>query len=66
MRIIKHGECLKFVCGECGCIWLANKSECKTQHHDSISMLPDWGYSCPDCGHWTSTRQEVRGEGDER
>ena len=62
MRVIKHGECLKFYCDGCGCIWLANKSECKKQEHGAAMMPIDWGYACPDCGKWTSTRTEARGE----
>ena len=61
MRILKHGQCLKFYCDGCGCEWLANKDECKKQTHDSTMLPTDWGYACPDCGKWISTRQEARG-----
>lgn len=60
MRILKHGECLKFYCDGCGCVWLANKSECKENPH-SASLLPtDWSYPCPDCGKLIATTSEAR------
>lgn len=65
MRIIKHGQCLKFYCDKCGCVWLANKDECKKRESIATLLPDDWGYACPDCGHYTFTREEARGEKEE-
>ena len=60
MRVLKHGECLKFYCQGCGCVWLANKSECKENSHSGSLLPTDWGYHCPDCGQWTTSRTDAR------
>ena len=60
MRIIKHGECLKFYCRGCGCVWLANKSECREDNHSGSLLPTDWSYRCPDCGQWTVSKTEAR------
>jgi len=62
MRIIKHGNFLEFVCEDCGCEWYASKKECKYITHDTTMLPSEWGYRCPDCGKWNTTRKEAKGE----
>ena len=62
MRIIKHGNFLKFYCVDCGCEWYASKNESIYVSHDATMMPPEWGFHCPDCGKWNTSRTEAKGD----
>ena len=55
MKIIKHGNALHFFCMGCGCQWVANKEECRTETriYESIPSGKDYVYNCPECGFRT-------------
>ena len=53
MRIIKHGNVMRFKCDACGCEFVANKDECKKQPKYSECMMTgtyEYYYHCPECG----------------
>lgn len=53
MKIIKHGtpkDCLHFICGKCGCEWLATKEEAdKTPDVFLVEENDGYVMTCPDC-----------------
>lgn len=48
MKLIKHGNCMRFVCENCGCEWNAVKKEC--EESPCFENLPRYIYKCPECG----------------
>ena len=52
MKIIKHGNALSFCCKGCGCEWIANRPECRSELrcYESIPSGKDYVYNCPECG----------------
>lgn len=60
MKILKHGNLLKFVCENCGCVWTAVKSECRESHIPEPMTTWYW-YICPECGRNTMG-QDVKAE----
>lgn len=49
MKLIKHGNAMRFVCDLCGCEWQAVKKECSAISLDNCRK--SYMYYCPECGH---------------
>lgn len=58
MKVIKHGNCLRFECRECGCVFQATEKENGTEYR-AYHNGDDSGFyrTCPDCGC-----EDVKGE----
>lgn len=53
MKVIVHGNCYKFICPECKCVFQATSNEKGVEWHDSCDFVPSAsGYftTCPECG----------------
>ena len=59
MKVITHGNALRFTCPRCACIFQATKNEKCVEWKDfGVDMPRSSGYfaACPECGE-----EEVRG-----
>jgi len=54
MKVIRHGNCLLFVCPECGCEFQASEKESgtvyKTSEDYNTPSKSGFYRSCPECG----------------
>lgn len=52
MKIIKHGDCLRFTCPECQCIFQAVRGETGVRYREKGMLSGEFTYcaSCPECG----------------
>lgn len=51
MKILKHGNCMKFTCEYCKCEWTAAKMECSPLK--LFEAPTQYYYNCPECGKRT-------------
>ena len=51
MKIILHGNVIKFVCPTCGCVFLKSETECHVEHlfADDKEVAQQYWSECPDC-----------------
>jgi C4-type Zn-finger protein len=59
VKILKHGDVIRFQCPVCGCEWLAAENECYVQSIWSFNKIVSQEYQCdcPEC-----ERERVEGE----
>lgn len=61
MKILKHGNLLKFVCEDCECEWVEVKKNCKDETIFSALGHRYW-YRCPECGKNTCGKEVKKAE----
>ena len=51
MKIIVHGEIIKYICPVCGCVWLASEDESMVENLYSYEQIVAQSFycDCPDC-----------------
>lgn len=62
MEILKKGELknlkktMKFICNECGCIFLADKGEYR---YATVQWEEDYSCNCPTCNHTVFSTEKI-------